>query len=337
MKTNRKLFCHQKPSADAVSLWRTGGLAMRTTTRRAQNQFWLPILTVLMMLSSHREVQAAHVLRSIDTFTGMVDSVDFEVPAELLGGMPGEPPVPVSTGIVTMSLAPFAPNAFGLDNVTESGCIDVTLVLNIPLLVMLGEPAPSIRIIEAGPAMITAGAGSHDFVFDASLVGGGIINTGLLSGVTFSNVNTYLGEGINSSWEVVSPPDITWSLGNSAVVMFPAGLGGSTVMGIDGSGDLTVLSEPATPPGDGNGDHDVDAADYTTWANNFGQIGAGNPGDYNNNGIVDAADYTIWANNFGQSVCGEGPLAVPEPSTLTLATFGMIGLLACGWRRRRRA
>ena len=97
---------------------------------------------------------------------------------------------------------------------------------------------------------------------------------------------------------------------------------------------------PFAPHGDGNLNGVVEAADYTIWANGFG--GASPQfadGDYNVDGSVNAADYTIWANNFGQSILAaqSAPSAIPEPSSLTLASFGLIALLAYGWKRRRRA
>jgi hypothetical protein len=51
--------------------------------------------------------------------------------------------------------------------------------------------------------------------------------------------------------------------------------------------------------GDFNNDGVVDIADYTVWADNFGQTGSGIAGDANGDGVVDIADYTIWADNFG--------------------------------------
>jgi hypothetical protein len=53
-------------------------------------------------------------------------------------------------------------------------------------------------------------------------------------------------------------------------------------------------------PGDYNGDGYVDLADYTIWADNYGQTGSGIPGDGNNDGVVDLADYTVWADHYGQ-------------------------------------
>ena len=94
------------------------------------------------------------------------------------------------------------------------------------------------------------------------------------------------------------------------------------------------------PRGDGNLNGLVEAGDYTIWANGFG---AASPqftnGDYNGDGVVNAGDFTTWANNFGQSILAaqSAAAAVPEPSTFALTALGLIGLLAYGWRRRRRA
>ena len=87
-------------------------------------------------------------------------------------------------------------------------------------------------------------------------------------------------------------------------------------------------------PGDGNLSGEVDAADYTIWANGFGLAGAEfTSGDFNGDGSANAADYTTWANNFGQSMGGPLPQAVPEPSAAVLLCIGCSALL--GSRRRR--
>ena len=124
------------------------------------------------------------------------------------------------------------------------------------------------------------------------------------------------------------------------------------------------------PPGDANNDLVVNAADYTLWANGFGTTDADlSDGDFTGDGSVDASDYTVLANNFGTGIDtsatsldsnsnGNGFVhggvwannfgtdlsapqnaiaAVPEPSTFALATFGLMGFVAYGWRRRGRA
>jgi hypothetical protein len=60
--------------------------------------------------------------------------------------------------------------------------------------------------------------------------------------------------------------------------------------------------------GDANGDGAVDDADYTVWAENYGEsVAPGTRGDLNQDRVVDGADYTIWADNYGSRVdpCAE--------------------------------
>jgi hypothetical protein len=56
--------------------------------------------------------------------------------------------------------------------------------------------------------------------------------------------------------------------------------------------------------GDYNDDGTVDLADYTVWADHYGQSGSNIPGDGNDDGVVDLADYTIWADHYGETVGG---------------------------------
>jgi len=85
--------------------------------------------------------------------------------------------------------------------------------------------------------------------------------------------------------------------------------------------------------GDYNGNGEVDAADYTIWADNFNST-TNLAADGNDDGVVDAADYTIWADNFGNTAAlSSGAFPVPEPSAgLILAGLGLIAA-----RRRRQA
>ena len=124
------------------------------------------------------------------------------------------------------------------------------------------------------------------------------------------------------------------ALGNMSVeaILTGATLGGTPFEGAD---SIRLL-----PPGDANNDQIVNAADYTIWASGFGTPSPDlSDGDFNEDHKVDASDYTMWANNVGTdlSAPGSAATAVPEPSTFVLSAFGLIGLLAYRWQRRRRA
>jgi hypothetical protein len=102
--------------------------------------------------------------------------------------------------------------------------------------------------------------------------------------------------------------------------------------------DLVFLQFPPQP-GDYNGNHIVDAADYTVWRNNLGSAdetalrGGGN----GMNG-VDYGDYELWKLNYGLT---NVPLtsgaslstAVPEPTSFHL--FGVAATIAAAWGRCR--
>jgi predicted esterase len=76
------------------------------------------------------------------------------------------------------------------------------------------------------------------------------------------------------------------------------------------------LLREAGLPGDANRDGAVSDADYTLWADHYGQAGATwEMGDFDGSGIVTDADYTIWADHYGQS---SSQALVPEPAALSL-------------------
>ena len=89
-------------------------------------------------------------------------------------------------------------------------------------------------------------------------------------------------------------------------------------------------------PGDGNLDGGVEGADYTVWADHYGQAGGWAEGDYNGDGWVDGADFTLWADYFGAtggiSFKASGTL-IPEPATLAMLAAGAAALM----RRRSSA
>ncbi|MGD9632916.1 MAG: PEP-CTERM sorting domain-containing protein [Pirellulales bacterium] len=141
--------------------------------------------------------------------------------------------------------------------------------------------------------------GSHDITMDAA-------------------GNIYIGSNSSERIQVFSP-------------------GGNTLATTNSDGTFSVTSQSAGLAGDFNGDHKVDAADYTTWRDH---LGAGDESSLNGNGDgangVDAGDYTLWKTNFGMSNgSGAGAVAsVPEPTSLAIVVLGLIG--GVGHRRRRR-
>ena len=76
-------------------------------------------------------------------------------------------------------------------------------------------------------------------------------------------------------------------------------------------------------PGDANRDGVVDGADYTAWADGYGQPGGWENGDFDGNGWVNGTDYTIWAQHYGT-----GDAAVPEPAALSVLVLGAIAFIA---------
>lgn len=91
-------------------------------------------------------------------------------------------------------------------------------------------------------------------------------------------------------------------------------------------------------PGDANFDGKVDINDLTIVLSNYGKtVGASwTNGDFNGDGRVDINDLTIVLANYGRTAGASiAVAAVPEPSTVLLAAFAVVGLLACVTRKRR--
>ncbi len=101
-------------------------------------------------------------------------------------------------------------------------------------------------------------------------------------------------------------------------------------------------SQTSVLPGDYNGDHVVDAADYTVWRNLLGTNGP-LPNESETLGHVTQEDYNVWKSHFGESIGGGAgaitgwtcatAIGVPEPLSLPLATLAIIRFVALRKRR----
>jgi predicted carbohydrate-binding protein with CBM5 and CBM33 domain len=92
--------------------------------------------------------------------------------------------------------------------------------------------------------------------------------------------------------------------------------------------DLMVAAAPSLA-GDYNGNHVVDAADYTEWRDHLGASAGTLPNDVDG-GVISPAQYSRWKANFGEP--SAAAIAVPEPAAWVLLTLGAMCL---SWRNGR--
>lgn len=134
------------------------------------------------------------------------------------------------------------------------------------------------------------------------------------------------------NWTISYSGNITWDDSTTSDVGTITGMGTGTDVVLMG---LSIDDLPGLP-GDFNGDHIVNAADYTVWRNNLGAAEGSLLNNNGNGGNIDETDYALWKTNFGNSNgAGAGGLAasaVPEPGSLLLTLFSLVGLV--GLRRR---
>ena len=84
--------------------------------------------------------------------------------------------------------------------------------------------------------------------------------------------------------------------------------------------------------GDANLDNEVDFSDFLILSENFGDTGSWTSGDFDLDGAVQFADFLLLSENFGEVAAAT---AVPEPSGVTLAALGLLGLVRSQRRRKR--
>jgi hypothetical protein len=199
--------------------------------------------------------------------------------------------------------------------------------------------------LDAAP-ILTAGVPQNLGLFDvdastADLTVGAIAGSGTLA-KTFNSadgsVNYPEGATVSAvfgsttyNWKISYSGNITWTDQDNSVVSTITGMGTGTDVVLMG---LSSVSNGV--PGDYNNNGVVDAADYTIWRSQLGQPSTLPNRDSTNSGAVNAQDYTFWKSHFGNHAgpgagLGAGA-AVPEPSTLMLAVFGLI----CAVSTRRR-
>jgi hypothetical protein len=89
-------------------------------------------------------------------------------------------------------------------------------------------------------------------------------------------------------------------------------------------------------PGDYNGDHEVNAADYTVWRNSLGATGAGLAADGDGDRRITLLDYDVWKAHYGESdldgLSTFSSIDVPEPRAWGLLALGILVFAMCGRR-----
>jgi hypothetical protein len=190
------------------------------------------------------------------------------------------------------------------------------LTSTVPHSVTPSTNLPAVNNMTAGHHMLfaTAGFGSlsggvtPDYTIPANFfkTTGDTLNWAGFDSKTFGAVPT---DGINS-----------FTLPGSTT-------GANSPTNFAGATGSVNLAPPPTPTGDYNGDHIVDAADYTVWRDTLGQSVsvAGNGADGDKSGVIDSGDYDFWKSKFGTALPGAGSgAAAPEPATLPLLVVGLV-------------
>ncbi|MEM1027165.1 MAG: dockerin type I domain-containing protein [Planctomycetota bacterium] len=188
---------------------------------------------------------------------------------------------------------------------------------------------------EAGATLLIEIGGVAPGEFDVLNVLGDVDLLGGTLELVFTNDDFFIPTGttfdalvateISGSFnEILLPTD------DSGTPLFAADFSQTGLLKLVAQTDIEVLADILL--GDYNGNGEVDAADYTIWADNFGST-TDLAADGNGDGVVDAADYTIWADNFGTGNASAVSLSnIPEPAT-GLVLLGMS--LVVGRRRNR--
>ena len=91
-----------------------------------------------------------------------------------------------------------------------------------------------------------------------------------------------------------------------------------------------LVSSVIYDPADFDTDGDVDGADLAIWETNYGVNALADANDDNRS---DGLDLLIWQQNYTGSLLTSATAVVPEPATLSLALFSIVGL---GGRHRGR-
>jgi hypothetical protein len=78
------------------------------------------------------------------------------------------------------------------------------------------------------------------------------------------------------------------------------------------------------PPGDYNGDGEVDAADYTIWRDSEGAPANTFPNEFDG-GVIGTAQFNAWVSNFGTSLPANSQ-TVPEPLGIALLLMSMLSI-----------
>jgi hypothetical protein len=217
----------------------TGGKSMTRLCTPAQ---WL--LVPMALLLWLRPAWSAPILQQITSFFVEAPSVQF-----ILDGQA------VQTGPITASLIANSFSVFGLDTLDATSglaSLDVLLSVQFPLLNLINQPPPSIRIVESGTfSLVENTAGTF---MDAELTGGGTISDGsIFDGVSYFN-NEKVGGTLKCTVDVNTHEKVCVLSGlvsfatvpGTGFLSFPAALGGEQI-GIVGSGTFTV-AEPVGVP-----------------------------------------------------------------------------------------
>lgn len=168
----------------------------------------------------------------IEEFSGNFSSVSFIFEGQS-----------VETGIITTSLDPTRASTFIFNDQTGEASIDLSLLLDFPLLDTINEPSPRIHILEEG-----TGAIDPNGVLIADLFGGGTIESpSIFEGVEFTNRNRY--------YIKLIPPEV----GFECTFLFTKNLGVPTVQRGQSTGGCYQVSDGTVefPPSLGGGSQPI--------------------------------------------------------------------------------